>query len=216
MSEITRHPLCWPTWFPRTHSSERVDGRFGKKSGRGFGLEDLTIPQARQRILKQLGSFTRVGYADRCDLENVIISSNLSVNKDGWLLAKQKKIIDPGVAIYFVLDRVSRCIPCDMYLKPEDNMAAIAATLDALRTVERHGSQMFNAAFSGFDALPAPKNSSARSWQEVLEYFGIDIAEAEKAYKIARKNAHPDHGGNDDEFNEVQEAWQQAKNELQK
>lgn len=42
MSDITRSPLCWPTWFPRTKASDRTMGRFGKKNkARGWGIEKL-------------------------------------------------------------------------------------------------------------------------------------------------------------------------------
>lgn len=75
--------------------------------------------------------------------------------------------------------------------------------------------QMFEAAFSGFDALPPPDHAFSRSWQDVLDYYGQDIYEAELQYQRKRKATHPDHGGTTDQFNEVQNAWEQAKQELE-
>lgn len=109
----------------------------------------------------------------------------------------------------------TRCIPCDNYVRLEDNLAAIAATLDALRTIERHGSAMFEAAFTGFTALPSPDAISKSLWRAVLYYSGYDLKELELIYKAARSDAHPDkEGGDSDRFNMVNEAWKQAQLEL--
>lgn len=216
MSEITRSPLCWPNWFPRADASDRIHGRFGKKRRQGWGIESITLSQATQRVLSELSSFTRNGHPWRCNPDNVIISTDLELRLDGFPRSGQKKPLDPGVAVYFTLDGVQRCIPCDVYLRIEDNLAAVAATIEALRTIERHGSQMLEAAFSGFDALPSPDSLGEKTWRDVLDYFGNVYELAEKAYQVARKKAHPDHGGTTERFNEVQAAWQQAKQELNK
>ncbi|WP_020208996.1 hypothetical protein [Gilvimarinus chinensis] len=214
MSEPTKSPLSWPHWFPRTPEHKRVHGRFGKKNNQGWGRNSITLSQAIGRLLGELDRFTKPGRTYRCDPDEVIVSTNLALRLDGLPRSGQRKPEDPGVAVYFNLDGKDRCIPCDMYLRIEDNIAAIAATIEALRTIERHGSQMFEAAFSGFDGLPSPDHVVARSWRDVLDYYGNDKAEAKRAYQIARKAAHTDHGGNSDSFNEVQTAWEQAQNEL--
>lgn len=203
--------LNWPFWVPRTDADKRINGRFSTKTVRGI-QEKISAAQARKRIIVELDSFTKYGKNYRCDPASIIISSNLIVNRDGYPISKQKRIDDPGIAVYFVLDDVDRCIPCDMYLRAEDNMAAIAATIEALRTIERHGSQMFEAAFSGFDALPdLSKGEACRDWRAVLNYTGFDYNDAINAYMVARKAAHPDHGGTNEKFIAVQTAWEEAK-----
>lgn len=214
MTEPTRSPLSWPTWFPRTNEEERVHGRFGNKVYKGYGKERLTIAEARDRVLEQLGMFNRVGKRPRCDTRGVIISSDFELRGDGLPRSGQRKPLDPGAAVYFTLDGEPRVIPCDAYKTIEDNLAAIAATVDALRTIERHGSQMFKAAFTGFGALPAPKPIAEMNWRDVFDYYGDDIDAVEAIYKKARKAAHPDHGGTTDKFNQVQQAWEQAQQEL--
>lgn len=214
MSEITRSPLCWPKWFPRTKNNDRIDGRFCKKDARGFGKNKLSINMAIQRLMHQVESFTRYGSHYRCDPDSVIISSDLELRSDGLPRSNQKRVDDPGVAVYFALDGKKRCIPCDVYFRVEDNIAAVAATIDALRTIERHGSKMFEAAFSGFDALPAPDHVMERGWRDVIDYYGDSLAEAMRAYFRARKKAHPDHGGSSEAFNEITKAWVQAEREL--
>lgn len=214
MTEITKSPLCWPQHFPRTKSGDRTHGRFGKKGSQGYGIQDLTLREATNRVLKALWSFTRSGRDYRCRADEAIISTNLDLRNDGLPRSVQKKPSDSGVAVYFELDRKQRCIPCDMYLRIEDNLAAIAATIDALRTMERHGSQMFEAAFSGFDALPGPDHFVGRNWRDVLDCYSENLRDGEDAYKRLRKLAHPDHGGTTEKFNEVQTAWEQAQEEL--
>lgn len=214
MSEITKSPLCWPSWFPRTPSQKRKSANFGKRGDRGYGRKDLTISQATSRLFEQVGAFTKTGRTYRIDPDKVIISSDLQLRNDGLPRSGQPKPNDPGVAVYFQLDGKNRCIPCDLYLRIEDNIAAIAATLEALRTIERHGSQMFEAAFTGFDALPAPDHAIKRSWRDVLDYYGSDFAEAQLAWRRRCKVTHPDTGGTNEQFHEVNQAWEQAKSEL--
>lgn len=211
---ITRSPLCWPAWFPRTPNYQRKHGHFGTKNRERYGKSSITIPQATSRIFEQIRGFSRVGQPYRAHPDDVIISSDLELRNDGLPRGGQRAPSDPGVAVYFQLDEKDRVIPCDMYLRIEDNMAAIAATLEALRTIERHGSQMFEAAFTGFDALPSPDHVMGRSWRDVLDYYGDSLAKCKACYFRARKAAHPDHGGSTDKFNEVETAWAQAQEAL--
>jgi len=214
MSEPTRSPLTWPAWFPRTLFDERQPARFGTKNQGSWGSKPLTLHQACRRVTDEIGKYTRNGQPWRCDPEDVIISTDLLLRNDGLPRSGQRTPDDPGAAVYFALDGKQRCIPCDMYQRIEDNIGAIAATIAALRTIERHGSQMFEAAFTGFDALPAPDQVVGRSWRDVLSYYGDSLAEAKTAYQKARKVAHPDHGGAYGQLHEVQTAWEQAQNEL--
>jgi hypothetical protein len=214
MSEPTRSPLSWPHWFPRTQADQRQHARFGTKNAGGWGNKPITLSQACSRVLEELGKFTRTGRSWRCDPKKVIISTDLLLRNDGLPRSGQRTPADPGAAVYFTLDGRQRCIPCDMYLRIEDNIAAIAATIQSLRTIERHGSQMFEAAFTGFDGLPAPDQVVGRSWRDVLNYYGDSYTEAKTAYMKARKAAHPDHGGAPGQLHEVQTAWDQAQTEL--
>lgn len=214
MIEPTRSPLCWPAWFPRTPLQKRQHGRFGTKADNMWGNKPLTLNQACRRVLDELSKFTRSGQPWRCDPGDVIISTDLLLRNDGLPRSGQKTPADPGAAVYFTLDGQQRCIPCDMYLRIEDNLAAIAATIQSLRTIERHGSQMFEAAFTGFDRLPAPDQVAGRTWKDVLGYHGASLEEARQSYYKARKASHPDHGGSTDMLQEVRDAWNQALAEL--
>lgn len=215
-TSVTAYPLCWPVSQPRTPESEKKHGRFGSQSpsthGNWNNRKDITLAKARDRVIDELDKFTRAGQEYRTD--NLVFSTNLHVRLDGLPTSGQKKPDDAAVAIYFGLDGESRCIPCDNYIRVEDNLAAVAATMSALRTIERHGSEMFKAAFTGFAALPSPDTISMPHWRTVLGTNSNDIDMIKIAYRKRAKQTHPDNGGSSDAFHLVQEAWHMAQQEL--
>lgn len=195
MSEpISAYPLSWP--IARKRSSYREPSRF-----------DVTLGRARDEIVHQVELL-----AGRGSVNRLVISSNLAVRNDGLPYANQRQPDDPGVAVYFVYKKRQMCFACDRWRKVEDNMQAIAKTIDALRGVARWGTgDMMEAAFTGFAALPDPHN---RNWRDVL---GKDIRtrdELDAIYRRLRSESHPDKGGNADRFHDVQRAYEQACGEI--
>jgi hypothetical protein len=143
-----------------------------------------------------------------------VISTNLQVRLDGLPRADQRAPADPGAALYFVMDGHRRCVPCDAYTKVEQNLAAIAATLEALRALERHGSGIMERAFTGFTALPA-SIVTPRHWRDVLDYRGNDLGECKRCYLRKMAEHHPDkHHGDHSRAADVNAAWEQAQEEL--
>jgi hypothetical protein len=210
---ITASPLCWPPGKPRTNESKRKHGRFCQRNERGYGTKGISLAQARIRVTAEIEKFKKIGNDFR--IHDLIISTNLQLRNDGFPRSGQKQPDDKGVAVYFELDGKPRCIPCDHYLRIEDNLAAIAATLEALRTIERHGSEMFEAAFTGFTALPDPDSSIKANWRFILDnYLGNDLQEAKQLWKKLRSKQHPDRGGDKDLFHAINKAWEQAQQEL--
>lgn len=211
---ITAYPLCWPSWQPRTPEHERKHAQFGRRNDQGWGRKQLTLSQATNRVLEEVEKFTRPGQLYRTS--DLIVSTNLELRKsDGLPRSGQRAPGDTGVAVYFELDGESRCIPCDAYYRIEDNLAAVAATIAALRTIERHGSGMFKAAFTGFTALPDPDSSIKAHWRAILgNYQGSDIDEVRAIWRQLRSKQHPDKGGDDDLFHAINKAWEQAQVEL--
>jgi len=216
MSEVSASPLSWPPQHPRTDDWDRVHGRFGKKSNKGYGNDSLTVADGVRRVISQIKAYTPSGRAYRANPDDVIISTNLKLRVDGLPRSYQKAPQDPGVAVYFTLDDKERCIPCDSYIRVADNLAAVAATLEALRTVERHGSNMFDAVFTGFTGLPSPDQVSATTWRDILNYWDDSLDECKRQHRILSARFHPDRGGDAREFNQVQVAWQQAREALKK
>lgn len=199
---IEASPLYWPEGRTRTAWHSRQTARF-----------DTTFARARDEVLRQVGMLCGT-YSYARKEADVIVSTNLALRRDGIPLASQRQPDDPGVAVYFTYKKQRVCFACDRWNKIEDNMQAVAKTIDALRGVARWGTgDMMEAAFKGFTALPPP--ASTEPWRFVLNCHGCNSFEvAESAYQRQRKIAHPDHGGSSDAFAKVQSAWRDARQEF--
>ncbi len=223
----TAYPLQWPVGWPRTPADKRASGRFNKKERRHVSdsysynaSQQLTVADAVRRVLDEIKLFTRSGQSWRIDPNDVIISTNVAVRNDGLPRSGQKAPADPGVAVYWleivkgVL--VQRVMAIDQYLTVADNLAAIAATLDAMRAIERHGgAQILDRAFTGFTALPAP--SAPRHWREIIgvEPHVRDLAMVRSEYRRRAAQHHPDRaGGSHEAMTELNAALAAAEKEL--
>src|ERR1700761_4486923 len=131
-SEQTGYPLCWPETRPRIPSNQRRHGKFKTSFGK-----------SRDLLLKELG---RLGASD------FVFSSDIPRRNDGLPYADHKpKSGDPGIAVYFTRKGKRLCFACDCYCTVDDNMHAIALTIEALRGIARWGTgDMMEAAFRGF------------------------------------------------------------------
>lgn len=119
------------------------------------------------------------------------------------------------VAVYFNSGGKSYCFACDKFKTKTSNLRAIGLTIESLRAIKRHGSsEMMEQAFRGFEALPAPTKSG---WREVFDFHPTgtpSFDQLKKVYKHTVKHVHPDHGGTREEWDNVQNAYEQAKTEL--
>ena len=138
-----------------------------------------------------------------------IISSNVPLRNDGYPRSDyQKRIIsDKGVAVYFKYKDNQVVLACDKWDSVEDNMWAIACTIDNMRGMERWGvSDILNRTFTGFKAITA--GSGGKSCWEVLGMQptrnASDITSVWKALAIIH---HPDRGGSNEKMVELNEAY---------
>jgi hypothetical protein len=123
----------------------------------------------------------------------MVLSTNLRLNLSGFPRDDQGDPSDPGAAVYWQKPgQPTLVMAIDGYVRVADNIAAIAATLEAMRKIQRHGgAQILERAFTGFTALPPP-----RSPWEILGVAPNAPREAvEAAYRAKAKAAHPDMGG---------------------
>jgi hypothetical protein len=209
----TRYPLCWPASWKRTPNRTRA--QFGKAPTRYLsdgqpvvaGKAKLSIAQAIDRIADEL---RRMGIKE----ENCIVSTNVQLNLSGIPRSDRGEPHDPGAAIYWKHKGKSQCMAIDRYDRVADNLAAIAATLEALRAIERHGGgSILDRAFLGFAALPA---APAAGWREVMQ-FGAStptLAMVEARYRSLAVTLHPDKGGTHDRMSELNQARAAALAEL--
>lgn len=170
---LEAYPLTWPANRPRQRLTE-----YSRFRHPALGL---TIKQVQAEV-ERLGG------------QELVISSNLPVKRNGTPYAAPQQPRDRGVAVYFTYKKKAMCFACDRWTTIEDNMRAIAKTIDALRGIERWGSgQMVEQAFTGFTALPAPE----QAWQVlgVSSTAGADTIH--EAYKRLASKYHPDKTGGD-------------------
>ncbi|WP_238345977.1 J domain-containing protein [Luteimonas saliphila] len=218
-SHIPAYPLAWPAGWKRTAPEHRTHGKFNRKERKSTthrradgstyesswqSSRDLTIADAVERVLQQL---RMMGVHD----DDLVVSSNLELRLDGRPRSGQRTPADPGIAVYWsdpsTPGNPPRCMAIDRYVGVADNLAAVAATLEAMRAIERHGgATILERAFSGFTALAGP---AAVDWREV-----IDPADPEGSYRRLRSEHHPDRpGGSAEAFQRVQRAYEQYQQE---
>jgi hypothetical protein len=206
---VERYPLSWPAGWKRTAPSARRRGRFGKRKAQQQGgyayLQDIQVGEAVLRVLEQLGMLG-VPQGD------AIISTNLPTRLDGLPRAGAAEPADPGAAVYWQLGGRRECMAIDLYTRAADNLAAIAATLEAMRAIERHGGvQILERAFAGFAALP--ETTSGKSWRDVLNFHPAHVptsCEIRDRYRQMAKLRHPDAGGSEESWHELQWALEAA------
>lgn len=125
-----------------------------------------------------------------------VLSTNVTLRRDGLPYAGQRQPEDKGAAVYFSHKGKQMCFACDRWDKVEDNLQAISKTIEALRGIERWGTgEMVQQAFTGFVALP-----SDSPWEALGLKPGAGRAEVEAAYREKAKRCHPDAGGSHEQM----------------
>lgn len=187
------YPLKWPDGWPRTPAHKRQEAPFRTQSHSERSLiggrrqpKALMIADALQRIQQQI---------DLLGATYTVLSSNVELRLDGKPRSGAKPPDDPGVALYFQLRGKSTVMPCDRYNRAADNIAAIAAHIDAVRRIERYGVGTIEQMFSGFQAIRGP---GPKSWREVLGIKPSTVVTIESIAQRVRELAklhHPDVAG---------------------
>ncbi len=188
---IHSYPLYWPEGWPRTKSTKPSQ----------FSTRFAT---ARDGLLSEIRRFGG---------QQIILSTNVELRRDGLPYANQRNPEDSGVAVYFQFKGESQVFACDRWSKVEDNIQAIRKTIEAIRGIERWGStEMMNRMFRGFQALPETASSSSQAWWDVLGVSSDSpLTEIEIAYRKKAKGAHPDMGGSHEEMIALNDAVSQAR-----
>lgn len=191
---IEAFPLHWPTGYTRT--KYRVRSSFKQTM------------DGSQRFLKE--ELRRLGAS------KLIVSTNIPVRNDGGMYAAymNRQIDDPGVAIYFKYKGRDISMCCDKYKTVWENVYALGKGIEALRGMERWGvSDFIERAFTGFTALPPPKSETWYSVLEVDEHASVE--EIKNAYRKKVQTHHPDAGGSDAAFRQLNEAYQEGLKQME-
>lgn len=187
-----RYPLCWPANWKRTNS--RTYSRFRVTEGRALWHLEHEV--------EMLGG------------TNLIVSTNLQLRRDGLPYVSQKRVLDPGVAVYFKMDGKDVTMAADQYLEIGDNYRAIGKTIECLRGIQRYGaSDLLERAFMGFTQIayvPEPE------WWQVLGYeeriFSLNLVR-DQFHKLAKQH-HPDVGGDPEMMKLINAAWDKAQKDI--
>jgi len=199
LTDATRYPLTWPANWPRTPARDRAAATFRTGSSGYVQLGDrqvrqrterrLSVPDAIRRLTQQLALL---------EAADELLSTNVRTRLDGLPRAGEAEPADPGVAVYFRLHGADRCLACDRWNRVADNIAALAAHVDAIRRIDRYGVGTLDQAFAGYVGLPA----RGQTWRTSLG-FGPEAAPTraaiEAAFRERARQVHPDvAGGNAD------------------
>jgi hypothetical protein len=189
---IDNYPLTWPQGWPKTPAHKQGRSR--------FNTPFMKAMSKLQNELRLLGA------------KNIVVSSNVPVRKDGMMYsdASKRRVIDPGVAVYFQLKGKQMAMARDAYWTPHENLTGLMHAISHMRGLSRHGGDhMMYQAFEGFAALAPP--SVKRSWWEVLGVSqDASSEEIYEAFKAKARKAHPDTGGSHSAMAELNSARDEA------
>lgn len=200
---IPRFPLAWPSGWVRTIAQRRQRAGFSKKRP-GEYSKQLSVADAVARLQGEL---------DRLRAKNSTLSTNVELRLDGRPRSDNEPR-DPGAAVYFSFKGRATVFACDHWNRVADNIAAIAAHIDAIRRIERYGVGSLEQALAGYKSLPA---DTAADWRAVFGFpkeAAPSLDELDKAYKRVAREKHPDVGGSDEEMSHVNRAHDFALTEL--
>lgn len=147
--------------------------------------------------------------------KNVVVQIALDqrdIRLDGMPRADAKAPRHPGVILSFDSKHGPLSYPCDRFDAWEDNLRAIALSLEHLRAVDRYGVTKRGEQYQGWASLPPPstKHDSSWAWSVLASLSGAPVSECKAdpkaAYRKAAMDHHPDRGGDAELFKGLQEA----------
>jgi hypothetical protein len=171
---VKRYPLEWPLGWKRTRV--RRHGKFTSDR------RHVNVEFATRRLEEQL---------DKLRAKDAVLSTNVTLNLRGIPRGNENPT-DPGVAVYFRFNKKPTVLACDTFYTVADNIAAIAAHVDALRRIERYGVGTIEQALAGYKALPA---DTAADWRAVFGLTGTGTVTADavnESYRALARVKHPD------------------------
>lgn len=177
----TRFPLAWPFGRSRLPYGRRKSGKFTTKGADGW-QKPISVAAAMDRLEAEV---RRLGGV------NTLLSTNLDTRLDGRPRSDRSNPADPGAALYFTLAGKPMAMACDAFYEVAQNIAALAAHIEATRAIERYGVATAAETLQAFQALPSPppEDPKSRPWREVFELVGVPNVDVEYVQAIYRVHA---------------------------
>jgi hypothetical protein len=181
--------------------SQRRNGLF--KSGR----KPISIRAATLRLQKEI---------ELLGGRSPVLSTNVEPRLDGLPRSDRRPLgDDPGVCVYFQLKGRPTAMPCDAFTSVEDNIAALAGHIEAVRKIDRYRVGTVEQMFMGFQAIRGP---GERPWKETLGFPPGAPADREairrRVTELAKRH-HPDVAGDShDRMAEINAAADRALEEV--
>jgi hypothetical protein len=184
-----------------------------------------------QRSVQRPSQF-KASYSQTCELLNrelwalraeyVVIQADCDasqIRNDG-MLRGDARMRGPGIVLSFESKFGPLSYPCDRFMRWQDNLRAIALSLEALRAVDRYGVTRRAEQYRGWKALTLRGDDEFQNADEAAAFLArhhpgatraallSDIEAARRAYKHAAAANHPDRGGAADLFSRITAAWE--------
>lgn len=125
---ITASPLTWPEGVPRTPTEKRKRSAFGRST-----RSKPSVGKASESLVEELD---KIGIKDN----DVIISTNLELRRDGYPRPGQPEPSDCGIAVWWWEsdgNPTPSVLPIDIWDRVGCNIHAAFKSLEAIRGVER-------------------------------------------------------------------------------
>ena len=204
MARDQRYPLSWPFGWKRTPAAERMRSPF-RETATVERQEWSTTEQRAVRVSRKgdrkvtmRTAVTRLqDQLDRLGATDVVLSTNVELTLVGEPHGGRSTPTDPGVACYFKLLSADRVLACDKWATVEENIAAVAAHIDALRRIDRYGVGTIQQAFAGYSALPPPSEDNRPDWRKTLgfkEFSPVTKEDVQINYRALAKRGPNDEG----------------------
>lgn len=199
---IPRYPLAWPLGWKRTPPAQRQPSSGFRAVRHEDRIVTTDAGAERRRVSKEVAVSVIVAVQrlerqlELLGATHPTLSTNMELRLDGRPRSDSEPA-DPGAAIYFAFKGKATVLACDRYRRLGDNIAAMAAHIDALRRIDRYGVGSLEQALAGYKALPA---DTAADWRQVFGFTAHERVTADQVkarFRDRARTAHPDAGGSE-------------------
>lgn len=206
------YPLQWPQRLARTPAHNRRRSPFGGAHGAPLSPHKCAHEVSDELRRLRVSSWVITSYLPAATSTGIPFSDTPRIHPD------------PGIAVWFEYRRVERVLACDAWIRADENLRAIAKSIEAMRGLERWGvADILASVFTGFaPALPPGDAPIERPWREVLgglwplEMDATDLILLAKArHRRLVSDGHIDAGGTSERMLELNLALQSALREIE-